>query len=75
MAYQQAPDSWEGWNKVGLSLTVSAEARRDSLESVVGERLKALASHLPDDVSVSILPAGRGLNEADGILVTVERDE
>lgn len=75
LAYLQAPGSWEGWNKVGLSLTVSAEARRDSLESVVGERLKALASHLPDDVSVLILPAGRGLNEADGIFVTVERDE
>lgn len=75
LAYLQAPDSWEGWNKVGLSLTVSAEARRDSLENVVSERLKALASHLPDDVSVLILPAGRGLNEADGIFVTLGRDE
>lgn len=75
LAYLQAPDSWEGWNKVGLSLTVSAEARRDSLRNVVSERLKALASHLPDDVSILILPAGRGLNEADGIFVTVERDE
>ena len=75
LAYLQAPDSWEGWNKVGLSLTVSAEARRDSLESVVSERLKALAPHLPDDVSVLILPAGGGLNEADGIFVTVGRDE
>lgn len=75
LAYRQAPESWEAWNKVGLSLAVSAEARRDSLESVVSERLKALASHLPDDVSVLILPAGRGLNEADGIFVTVGRDE
>ncbi|MEN5158920.1 hypothetical protein [Achromobacter spanius] len=74
-AYLQAPESWEAWNKVGLSLTVSAQARRDSLESVVSERLKALAPHLPDDVSVLILPAGRGLNEADGIFVTVGRDE
>ncbi len=75
LAYQQAPESWAAWNKVGLSLTVSAQARRDSLESVVSERLKELAPHLPDDVSVLILAAGRGLNEADGIFVTVGRDE
>lgn len=75
LAYLQSPESWEAWNKVGLSLTVSTEARRDSLESVVSERLKSLTSHLPDDVSVLILPAGRGLNEADGIFVTVGRDE
>lgn len=75
LAYLQAPESWEAWNKVGLSLTVSAEARRDSLDSVVSERLNALASKLPDDVSVLILPAGPGLNEAHGIFVTVGRDE
>ncbi|MDH1178229.1 DUF4403 family protein [Achromobacter mucicolens] len=75
LTYLRAPESWEAWNKVGLSLSMSAEARRDSLENVVSERLKALASHLPDDVSVLILPAGRGLNEADGIFVTVGRDE
>ncbi|MGN6659662.1 MAG: hypothetical protein ACTHKN_11790 [Achromobacter mucicolens] len=75
LAYLQAPESWEAWNKVGLSLTVSAESRRDSLESVVSERLNALASKLPDDVSVLILPAGPGLNEAHGIFVTVGRDE
>ncbi|HAP26505.1 MAG TPA: hypothetical protein DCR74_12985 [Achromobacter sp.] len=75
VAYRQAPEFWEDWNKVGLSLSVSAEARRDSLESVVSERLKALASHLPEDVSVLMLPAGPGLNEADGIFVTVARDE
>ncbi|WP_313369965.1 hypothetical protein [Achromobacter animicus] len=75
VAYRQAPETWESWNKVGVSLAVSAESRRDSLESVVSERLKALASHLPDDVSVMILPAGPRLNEADGIFVTVARDE
>ena len=75
LEYRQAPESWEAWNKVGLSLAVSAEARRDSLESVVSERLKALASHLPDDVSVLILPAGSRLNEAHGIFVTVGPDE
>ncbi|WP_175122294.1 MULTISPECIES: hypothetical protein [Achromobacter] len=75
VAYRQAPESWESWNKVGVSLAVSAASRRDSLDSIVSERLQALASHLPDDVSVMILPVGPRLNEADGIFVTVARDE
>lgn len=75
LMYRQAPESWESWNKVGLSLAVPAEASRDSLETVVSERLEALASKLPDDVSILILPAGPRLNEAHGIFVTIGRDE
>ncbi|WP_183012262.1 efflux RND transporter permease subunit [Achromobacter sp. UMC46] len=75
LTYRQAPDSWEAWNKVTLSLSIAAETNRDSLEGVVSGRLKALASKLPEDVSILILPAGHGLGEADGIFVTFGPDE
>lgn len=75
LTYRQAPESWEAWNKVALSLAIPAEASRDSLEGVVSGRLKALASKLPDDVSILILPAGPRLLEADGIFVTLGRDD
>ncbi|MGE8639089.1 MAG: hypothetical protein ACN6PR_10630 [Achromobacter sp.] len=75
MTYRQAPQSWEAWNKVALSLAIPAEASRDSLEDVVSGRLKALASKLPDDVSILIVPAGPRLHEAHGIFVTLGRDD
>lgn len=75
LTYRQAPESWDAWNKVALSLVIPAEASRDSLEGVVNERLNALASKLPVDVSILILPAGPRLNESHGIFVTVGRDE
>ncbi|CAB3634371.1 hypothetical protein LMG3431_01354 [Achromobacter pestifer] len=74
LTYRQAPESWEAWNKITLSLAVPAEANRDSLNGVVSGRLDALASKLPRDVSILILPAGPRLHEADGILVTLEQD-
>lgn len=73
--YQQAPESWEAWNKVTLSLSIAEGTSRDSLQGVVSGRLAALASQLPEDVSVLILPAGPRLSEADGIFVTFGPDE
>lgn len=74
LTYRQAPAPWDAWNKVALSIAVPAEADRGPLEGIVGGRLKAMASTLPEDVSILILPVGPRLNETHGIFVMLGPD-